>query len=103
MRASLAATLLLCAAVAGAQQNVPEIRFEGNTDFLKLPPNLHLGEVAGVALDAKKHLFVFSRTGARNTLHGNSASQLFEFGPDGAYIREIGANLYGFAFGELTA
>src|SRR5206468_2466382 len=38
------------AAVAGAQQSVPEIKFEGNVDFLKLPPNVYLGEVAGVAV-----------------------------------------------------
>ena len=30
----------------------------------------------------------------RSTVHGATASQLWEFGPDGAFIREIGKNLY---------
>ena len=85
-----------------AQQAVPEIRFDASADFLKLPANMYLGEVAGVAIDARKHLYVFSRTGSRSTLHGEAASQLFEFGPDGAFIREIGKDLYGFAFAHTV-
>jgi DNA-binding beta-propeller fold protein YncE len=45
---------------------------------------------------------VFSRTGERATVHGASAAQLFEFGPDGAFIREIGQDLYGFAFAHTV-
>jgi DNA-binding beta-propeller fold protein YncE len=71
-------------------------------DFLKLPPTLYLGEVAGVAMNSKRHLFVFTRTGQRSTVHGATASQLFEFGPDGAFIREIGKDLYGFAFAHTV-
>ena len=81
---------------------VPEIRFDATLDFLKLPADTYLGEVAGVAIDARRHLFVFSRTGARSTVHGASASQLFEFGPDGSFVREIGKNLYGFAFAHTV-
>jgi DNA-binding beta-propeller fold protein YncE len=93
------------AATAGAQQKVaevPEIRFDATADFLKLPANTNLGEVAGVAVDARKHLYVFSRTGGRSTVHGAVASQLFEFGPDGSFIREIGKDLYGFAFAHTV-
>jgi hypothetical protein len=81
---------------------VPEIRFDATVDFLKLPPETYLGEVAGVAIDARRHLYVFSRTGGRSTVHGAAASQLFEFGPDGSFIREIGKNLYGFAFAHTV-
>jgi DNA-binding beta-propeller fold protein YncE len=88
--------------VTNAQQPVPEIRFDASVDFLKMPPNMYLGEVAGVTIDARKHLYVFSRTGSRSTLHGEAASQLFEFGPDGAFIREIGKDLYGFAFAHTV-
>ena len=97
-----AVLLVLSAAATGRGQQpaapVPEIRFDASADFLKLPPNVSFGEVAGVAIDARKHLYVFSRTGARSTVHGGVASQLFEFGPDGSFIREIGKDLYGFAF-----
>jgi sugar lactone lactonase YvrE len=94
---SVAATRL-----ASAQQSAPEIRFEGNIDFVKLPPNMYFGEVAGVAVNSKKHIFVFSRTGERTTVHGATAAQLFEFDPTGKFIREIGQNLYGFAFAHTV-
>ena len=85
-----------------AEWSVPEIPFDASVDFLKLPADTYFGEVAGVAIDARRHLYVFSRTGSRTTVHGAAASQLFEFGPDGAFIREIGRNLYGFAFAHTV-
>jgi DNA-binding beta-propeller fold protein YncE len=106
MRSSLALALACCAAIAqpirAQQAAVPEIRFDATADFLKLPPDFYFGEVAGVALDARRHLYVFSRTGTRSTVHGQSSSQLFEFGPDGAFVREIGKDLYGFAFAHAV-
>jgi DNA-binding beta-propeller fold protein YncE len=92
------ALVLALASQALAQQPVPEIRFDGTTDFLQLPPNVYLGEIAGVALNSQRHIFVFSRTGERSTVHGATASQLFEFDKDGKFLREIGKDLYGFAF-----
>ena len=98
-----ASSVVAVPATTRAQSSpVPEIRFEASTDFLKLPPSMYLGEVAGVAIDGRRHLFVFSRTGSRSTVHGGTASQLFEFGPDGAFLREIGQNLYGFAFAHTV-
>ncbi|HEY2378726.1 MAG TPA: peptidyl-alpha-hydroxyglycine alpha-amidating lyase family protein [Gemmatimonadaceae bacterium] len=94
--------LLLLAAVSLSAQQVPEIPFDASVDFLKLPAGMNFGEVAGVAIDARRHLYVFSRTGSRSTVHGASAAQLFEFGPDGAFIREIGKDLYGFAFAHTV-
>ena len=98
--ASLA--LILAATTAPAQQPVPEIRFDGDINVLKMPANMYLGEVAGVALNSQRHIFVYSRTGERTTVHGATAAQLFEFGPDGAFIREIGKDLYGFAFAHTV-
>ena len=86
MRTKLVIALLLTSAPLSAQQQVPEIPFDASVDFLKLPAGTNLGEVAGVAIDARRHLYVFSRTGSRSTVHGSTASQLFEFGPDGAFI-----------------
>ena len=99
------AVLLSALTLAGAKapaQSVPAIRFDASIDFLKLPANLYLGEVAGVAVNSKGHVFVYSRTGERSTVHGATAAQLFEFGPDGAFIREIGKDLYGFAFAHTV-
>jgi DNA-binding beta-propeller fold protein YncE len=95
--------LLLLGRVARSQEQAPpEIPFTANVDLLKMPAGTYLGEVAGVAVNSKRHIFVFSRTGQRSTVHGASASQLFEFGPDGTFIREIGQNLYGFAFAHTV-
>jgi len=102
MRTNLVIALLLTAASLPAQQQIPEIPYDASVDFLKLPAGTNLGEVAGVAIDARRHLYVFSRTGSRSTVHGSTASQLFEFGPDGAFIREIGKDLYGFAFAHTV-
>src|SRR5690242_14596354 len=101
MRTYLIVLSMMMAAPLSAQ-SVPEIPFEGSVDFLKLPAGMNFGEVAGVAIDARRHLYVFSRTGSRSTVHGATAAQLFEFGPDGAFIREIGKDLYGFAFAHTV-
>lgn len=100
-QAALLAVLVL-AAIDAPAQSVPAIRFDATVDFLKLPPDLYLGEVAGVAVNSKGHVFVYSRSGERSTVHGASAARLFEFGPDGAFIREIGKELYGFAFAHTV-
>jgi len=99
-RALIAGTFLLSSHILAAQ--VPEIRFDANIDFLKLPAGTYFGEVAGVAVDARRHFYVFSRTGTRSTVHGQSSAQLFEFNPDGSYLREIGKDLYGFAFAHTV-
>ena len=63
-----------------------------------MPPDLYLGEVAGVALNSAGHVFVFTRTGSAGHVLAPRAAQLFEFGPDGTFIREIGKNLYAMAW-----
>jgi len=61
-------------------QHPPEIRYRSVPDFLKLPPDLYLGEVAGVAVNPKGHVFVFSRGNATGPAYGAAAAQLLEFG-----------------------
>ncbi|MBZ5610558.1 MAG: peptidyl-alpha-hydroxyglycine alpha-amidating lyase family protein [Acidobacteriia bacterium] len=92
-------------AIAFAQEPAtpaPEIPFESVPNLLKLPPNLYLGEASGVAIDSKKHIFVFSRGNSTGPAYGATASQILEFGPDGTYIREIGHNLYAWAFAHTV-
>jgi hypothetical protein len=89
---------LLAAGPAYAQskakaQNVPEIAFESVPNFLKFPPNIYLGEGIGVATNSKGHVFVYTRSGD---------TRLFEFDQNGAFVREIGAGLYGFAFAHAV-
>ena len=101
-----AAALLLAAPVASSAQtvptvvstNAPEIPFEGR-DALQLPPNMYLGEVAGVAYNPPDgHLFVYQRGNTNGPAYGAAASQLLEFDQTGKYIREIGKGLYAWSF-----
>jgi hypothetical protein len=85
-----------------AQQPVPEIPFDSAPNFFKLPPDLHFGEVSGVAVNSKGHVFVFSRGNTSGPAYGASAAQLLEFGPDGKYIREIGKNLYAWSYSHAV-
>ena len=62
----IAFALILTSTAALAQQQpspqtAPTIPFDSVPDFLKLPPDVYLGEAAGVAVNSKGHVFVFSR------------------------------------------
>src|SRR5437773_9644123 len=74
-------------------QNVPEIPYESVPNFLKLPPNLYLGEGIGVATNSKGHVFVYTRSGD---------TRLFEFDQNGTFVREIGQGVYGFEFAHAV-
>ena len=86
----------------GFAQQAPVIAFESVPNALKLPPNLYFGEATGVAVNSKKHVFVLSRGNVSGPAFGAAAAQLLEFGPDGRFIREIGKNLYAWAFGHTV-
>ena len=90
---------VLLAAPAAAQPTVPEIPFDSVADFLKLPPGMNFGEVPGVAVNSKGHVFVFTRSNsAGGPAYAPAAAQLLEFGPKGEFVREIGKGLYGWSF-----
>jgi streptogramin lyase len=99
---SLIAALLVTGSLALAQDAVPEIPFDSVANLLKLPADLYLGEVAGVAINSKGHIFVFSRGNSNGPAYAATAAQLLEFGPDGRYIREIGHNLYAWSFAHAV-
>jgi hypothetical protein len=104
LRTLCAIACLLPSAVLRAQ--APDIPFDGNINFLKLPANLYLGEAAGVASDSKGNIFVYTRTGTEDGDMGGSrffthgGSRLLEFDSTGKYLREIGAGIYGFLFAQ---
>ena len=93
--------VLLCPPLL-AQQQVPVIAFDSVPNLLKLPKDLHLGEVTGVAVNSKGHIFVFSRGNTTGPAYAAAAAQLLEFAPDGKFIREIGKNLYAWSFGHTV-
>ena len=77
---------------------VPEIPYRSVPGFLKLPPDSYLGEVAGVAVNSKGHVFVFSRGHTNGPAYGAAAAQLLEFDAHGIFRSEIGHNLYAWSF-----
>src|SRR5436309_15527501 len=93
---SLAAGPLLLAGLLGAQSSITEIAYDSAPNLLKLPEHIHLGEAVGVATNSKGHIFVYTRTGSTNAVLGGSrlfthgGARLFEFNPNGSFVREIG-------------
>jgi DNA-binding beta-propeller fold protein YncE len=100
MRSLLA--LFLLAPLAAAQQSVSEIPYDSAANFFTLPADMNFGEVAGVAVNSKGHVFVFSRGNTTGPAYGASAAQLLEFAPDGRYLREIGRNLYAWSYAHAV-
>jgi len=93
--------LLAAPAVALAPPAPKEIAFTAS-EPLQMPPDTYLGEVAGVAVNASKHIFVFQRGQTSGPAYGAAASQLLEFGPDGRFVREIGKGLYAWSYAHAV-
>ncbi len=102
MKCFVCAAVLCLSIPLLAQQSAPQIRFQAQTDFFKLPPDLYFGEAAGVAVNSKGHVFVFSRGNTTGPAYGAAAAQLLEFDADGKYIREIGHQLYAWSFAHAV-
>jgi hypothetical protein len=109
VRISKACSTLLAAVLCAAGVSLvaqSDLNYEANADFLTLPPNIYLGEVAGVASNSKGHVFVYTRTGhavatlgdERTFYHGGS--RLFEFDQNGKFVKEIGQGLYAVNFAQ---
>ena len=96
---ALAAAFFACAAFG---QSVPEIQFESNPNFLKLPPDLHLGEASGVAVNSQGHVFVFNRGNTNGPAFGAAAAQVLEFDQTGKSVREVGKGLYAWAYAHTV-
>jgi len=95
-------TLLLAATAALTLPALAQDIGYSTSQPLTLPHDTFFGMAAGVATDSKGHVFVYTRNGDPTiTLAGSRAfahggSSLYEFGPDGKFIRQIGKQVYGF-------
>ena len=98
--ALLAVVLSLVAVPAFAQQSVPEIPFESVPDYFQYPAEMNLGEMSGVAVNSKGHVFMLSRSNVSGPLYNSIATQVLEFDQNGRFVREIGKGVYGFGYGH---
>ena len=80
-------------AYSQAPSSAAQISFDSVPNLLKLPADLYLGEGAGVAVNSKGHIFVYTRGGH---------TMLLEFDRDGKFLRRIGTDLYGFVFAHVV-
>src|SRR5690348_5880133 len=98
--------VVACAVVVGtggsAQEAVPVIRFDSVADPVKLPNDIYLGEVTGVAVNSKGHIFVLSRGNTSGPAYAAAAAQLLEFDARGNFVGEMGKNLYAWSFAHTV-
>src|SRR5207244_8794989 len=75
------------------EQTTPQIPFDAVS--LPLMPEGHtIGETEGVALNSKKHLFVYTRSGKTGPARGATAAELLEFDQAGKDGKEWGQNAH---------
>src|SRR5579864_5259237 len=102
MKWSMLVLFLGSSLVSVQQTTVPQIPYHSVPGFLQLPPNVYFGEVSGIAVNSKKHVFVFSRGNSTGPAYGAAAAQLLEFDADGKFLREIGHNLYAWSYAHTV-
>jgi hypothetical protein len=96
------ATLLLAAAAAMVIPAAAQDMGYTTSQPLMLPHDTFFGSAAGVATNSKGNVFVYARNGEPTVSLGGSrafahgGSSLYEFAPDGKFIRQIGKQAYGF-------
>ncbi|MBI4476601.1 MAG: 6-bladed beta-propeller, partial [Acidobacteria bacterium] len=91
--------LVLQPSILSAQQELP---YDSIPNVYKLPPGQFLGEAAGVAVNSKGHLFIYTRAGSMGGhIVGPQAAILYEFGPDGSFIRKV-QDLYSMAWAHTV-
>src|SRR5215472_3169171 len=73
-----AAALALAPRLAAAADTVPTIAYDSVPNLLQLPRDLYFGEVSGVALNSKGHVFVLSRGNTTGPAYAAAATQLLE-------------------------
>ena len=100
MKRIVIALVVVLGATSYAQQPaIPEIPFDSVANFLKLPPDMNLGEASGVAVNSKGDVAVFTRSNsAGGPAYGATASQVLLFDKTGKYVHEIGKGNYAWSY-----
>ncbi len=69
--------------------NIPLIPYESVPNFFKHPPGIYTGENMGIATNSNGNIYIYHRA---------NETRLFEYTPQGSFVREIGRGNYGFSF-----
>ena len=69
--------------------NVPTIPHEAVPNFFKNPPGIYTGENMGITTDSKGNIYIYHRA---------NETRLFQYNPQGQFVKEIGRNNYGASF-----
>ena len=67
-----------------------------------MPGDWQLGEVNGVAVNSKGHIFIFERGNTQGPAYNATAAVLLEFDKDGKFIKEIGHNIYAWSYAHAV-
>ncbi len=91
---AIAGALALTMAPVQAQNrakatNVSVIPHEAVPNFFKNPPGIYTGENMGISTDSKGNIYIYHRA---------NETRLFQYNPQGTWVKEFGRNNYGFAF-----
>ena len=90
MAGALSFTMSHVAAQSRAKAvNVPTIPHEAVPNFFKNPPGIYTGENMGISTDSKGNIYIYHRA---------NETRLFQYNPQGQFVREIGRNNYGASF-----
>ncbi len=102
MKSLLVTALMAVSTTTFAQAGVPEIPFDSVPNPIVMPKDMHLGEVSGVAVNSKGHIFVLHRGATSGPAFSAAASQLLEFDGKGQFIREVGKGLYAWSYAHMV-
>ena len=89
-----------CAAATAAAPVSPALPFEVVPNFFKVTADMNFGETLGVAVNSKGHIVVLNHPGTATAgpLYGNATTNIWEFDPNGKFVRELGKGVYGLGY-----
>jgi hypothetical protein len=89
------------AAQAQLEAGYPKMQVEDVYLHLSIPGQT-MGQTTGVATDSKGHIFVYSRSQNQGVARGGKAAMLWEFDPNGKFVKEWGPNNYAESFAHAV-
>ena len=96
------AVLAVSPPFAQARTTLPMPQFRYDTQWLKLPPGLALGEITAVAVDRRDHLWLLHRPRTvKDRPPAEVAAPIVEFDPQGRYLRAFGGPATGYEWPDV--